>query len=421
MRSRLASASLASIACALGLGASCGACSVFSPSVGDLVTDGGAPDDGNAVDVPIDGLTPDLVMQFHVGDDLFDMPLGEPDGLGPLYTDTACGACHEGAARGPGFVQKMTVVLPDGITPALDQSELAFGHTIRPLRAAGAKTPIVQPNDPAVKVSIRVGPPVLGRGYMEAVQDSEIQRVEAEQAARADTIHGRINQVAYASEPNPDTRFHMHKKGESVIGRFGTKAQIATLDDFTADALQGDMGITSTLRPRELPNPDGLTDDLKPGIDETADEVNARAMYLRLLAIPRRKTDAAGAALFDRAKCSACHVPSMKTRPDYPIALLANMEAPIYTDMLLHDMGPGLADGMADGVDGDAHSREWRTAPLIGLRFDKRYLHDNRAPTIEDAILAHDSLRSQASESVQLYRALTAADRATLLTFVGAL
>src|SRR5262249_52943988 len=160
---------------------------------------------------------------------------------------------------------------------------------------------------------------------------------------------------------------------------------IATLDEFTADALQGDMGITSPLRPIEFANPDGLTDDLKPGVDVTAESVNARATYMRLIAIPRR-TGLADAAkeLFDEVKCSACHVPSLKTRADYPLPLLAGIDAPIFTDLLLHDMGDELADGM---VDGEAASRDWRTSPLIGLRFNKTFLHDGRAHSIEEAIL----------------------------------
>src|SRR5204862_462561 len=82
--------------------------------------------------------------------------------------------------------------------------------------------------------------------------DAEIERVAAEEAGRDDGTHGRINHVVYASESNPDTRYHRHAKGDVVIGRFGLKARIGTLDDFTADALQGDMGITNPLRPGEL-------------------------------------------------------------------------------------------------------------------------------------------------------------------------
>jgi CxxC motif-containing protein (DUF1111 family) len=305
---------------------------------------------GDPFDVPVDGVNREQVRAFDEGDALFGLQLREYDGLGPLYTRTSCGACHQEGARGPGFVQKMTVVEADGVTAAADQSKLPFGHTVHPLLAAGAITPVVPPpGDPAIKVTTRVGPSVLGRGYMEAIADSEIERVAREQSAREDGIHGRINVTTYASEPNPDVTFHQHQPGDVVIGRFGVKARVATLDEFTADALQGDMGITSPLRPTEVPNPDGLVDDRKPGVDVTIDSVNARANYLRLIAIPRRpKPSAEQEELFARAQCSACHAPHMATRADYPIALLAGVDAPVFTDLLLHDMGTALADGAAD-------------------------------------------------------------------------
>jgi CxxC motif-containing protein (DUF1111 family) len=374
---------------------------------------------GDPFDVPIDGVTADERDAFFEGDALFEVALREADGLGPLYTRTACGACHEAGLRGAGSVQKMAVVLADGVTTSPDQSLLTWGNTVHPLLAAGAVTPILPPDDPSVRVTVRVGPPILGRGYLEAVLDSEILRVEAEQAERADAIHGRANRVVYPSEANPDPTFNSHQKGDMVIGRFGLKARQATLDDFTADALQGDMGITSPLRPEEFQNPDGLTDDLKHGLDATADDVNQRALYMRLTAIPRR-TDLteAGRALFDEAQCSACHVPTLKTRPDYPISVLAGIDAPIYTDMLLHAMGDELSDGL---IDGEAQSRDWRTAPLIGLRFNKTFLHDGRAQTIEDAILLHDGAGSEAAASISFYKALSAEDHDALLAFVSAL
>lgn len=378
----------------------------------------------DSFDVPLDGLEPDFLADFNDGDLLFSTPLRDADGLGPLYTRSACSSCHDSAVRGPGLVQKMSVVESDGVTPAADQSVLAYGHTLHPLTAGGGKTPILPPaDDPSVKVTQRFGPPVLGRGYMEAVSDDEIQRVEAEQAERDDGIHGVINWVTYASEANEDTRFHTHQKGDTVIGRFGLKARVATLDDFTADAFQGDMGITSPLRPTELKNPDDLSDDDKPGIDVSFDSVNKRANYVRGIAIPVRRTDAAGAALFETALCSVCHVPSLHTRADYPIAALADMDAPVYTDMLLHRMGDELADGLpADpSVDGQADSFEWRTAPLIGLRFDKTYLHDGRAKTIADAISLHRGTNSEANPAVDAFDALDADDQQTLVDFVAGL
>lgn len=383
--------------------------------------DGGAdaaPPMGDPFDVPIDGLDAQQLKIFFDGDDLFGVPLRDADGLGPLYIRTSCGGCHAEGIRGPGSVQKMSVVLQDGITTSPDQSKLPYGHTVHPLYTAGAKTPITAPNDPSVKVTIRVGPPILGRGYIEAIMDSEIQRVAAEQAKRTDAIHGKINHVIYTSEMSADTRFHTLKKGDMAIGRFGLKARIATIDDFTGDAAQGDMGITSPLRPNEIPNPDMLSDDLKPGVDITLDSLNLRANYMRLTAIPKRDITDQGRALFDQAKCSACHVPSMKTRADYPIKVIANIDAVVYTDVLIHDMGDALADGMTDG---EATSRYWRTAPLIGLRFNSTFMHDGRANSIDKAILAHEGNGSEANESVMIFKGLAQPQRDALLEFVGAL
>lgn len=375
---------------------------------------------GDPFDVPADGLTADDHETFRAGDGLFDLALRAGDGLGPLYTRTACSSCHASGVRGPGLVQKMVVVEADGITPAADQSKLPFGHTVHPLMAAGETTPILPPaDDPTVKVTIRLGPPILGRGYMEAVLDSEIERVAAAQAARTDGIHGRINHVLYSAQPNSDTRFHSHQPGDPVIGRFGLKARISSVDEFTADALQGDMGITSPLRPTEIANPDGLTDDLNPGVDVSMDSVNSRAVYVRMTAIPARaKVDARGGQLFEQAQCSACHVATMHTRADYPLAPLADIDAPIYTDMLLHDLGDDRADGVAEG---EATGRDWRTAPLIGLRFNTTLMHDGIAANVEEAIQAHAGNGSEANGSVAAFEALTADERDLLIQFVESL
>src|SRR5262249_4724024 len=101
-----------------------------------------------------------------------------------------------------------------------------------------------------------------------------------------------------------------------------------------------------------------------------------------------------------------------------PIALLAGIDAPVYTDLLLHDMGDDLADGMEDE---GARSRDWKTAPLIGLRHEKAFLHDGRAPTIEQAVLLHEGPGSEANQVIAAFRALTPADKSELLSFVGSL
>lgn len=372
---------------------------------------------GDPFDVPVDGATAAEVTLFHEGDGFFDAPFSEAEGLGPLFIRKSCGACHVEAARGPGLVQKVALVEADGVTPSADQSRLPFGHTIRLGLSAGATRPIEAPKESGVKVSIRIGPPVLGRGYMEAVADSEIERVAAEQAQRGDGIRGRVNYVRYASEGSADEAFHRFQKGQRVIGRFGLKARVATLDDFSADAYQGDMGITSALRPEEPPNPEGLRDDAKAGVDLDREAVRKTAGYLRLIGIPRRSgLSEQGAALFREAQCAACHVPTLRTRADYPIAAIAGKDAPLFTDLLVHRLGSDLADGLAEGE--AAASWSWRTAPLIGLRFNTALLHDGRAATVDEAILAHDGEGSEAADSVRRYRALGAAERATLIDYV---
>ncbi|MCC6646354.1 MAG: hypothetical protein IT374_12380 [Polyangiaceae bacterium] len=387
----------------VGFLAGCGGADDPAPTAAPLTV---VADDRS--DVPIAGLPAEWRDRFLLGDALFDQTNGEAGGLGPLFIRSSCGACHALDSRGPGFVEKF---------PATTGVELPYGVTRRPFATAGAKTPIETP--PGVAATVRLPPPVFGRGYVEAIEESEILRVEAEQAARTDGIRGRAHRLTYASELSADPLFSTLTKGASAIGRFGLKARVPTLDDFAADAYQGDMGLTSPLRPTELPNPDGLTDDDKPGVDLSLETISEVAAYMRLLAIPKRPApDARGAALFAQADCAVCHVPTLRTRADWPVPAQAGIDAPVYTDLLLHDMGDGLADGVTDLAAGP---RDWKTPPLMGLRLQRALLHDGRAKTVEDAIAAHDSEGSEARGSAQKFRALSGDDRAALLTFVSSL
>lgn len=379
----------------------------------------GEPDAGstliNASDVPIDGLPAEDVAGFDDGDGLFDLPFRPADGVGPLFIRSACSACHAEGSRGPGLVQKFAIVEADDVTPAADQSALTWGHTMRQGLAAGATTGITPPDMPGIKLTLRIGPPVLGRGYVEAVDDAELLRLEAEQAARSDGIHGMVNRAPYDSVPAPGA-FRGFQTGQIVIGKLGLKSRIATLDDFTADAFQGDMGLTTPMRPHELINPDGLADDLRAGVDLVQDRVDRIAFYLRRIAIPRRVgLTEHGAALFAQTSCAVCHVPALKTRADFPVKAIAGRDAAIFSDLLLHDMGTALADG---NTDGNARSTQWRTAPLIGLRFEQTYLHDGRALSVEQAVLAHDG---EARGARDAFQALSATDQRSLIDYVEAL
>jgi CxxC motif-containing protein (DUF1111 family) len=387
------------------------------------VADAGSLPNPNPGPTPLNNATVEQKNVFARGDRLFEVPFRAADGLGPLYIRTSCESCHAADARGSGLVGKMVVVEADGWTTSADQSALPWGHTQRPFVTAGAMTPLEPPQgSPSVRFTLRLPPAVFGRGYMEAVDDKEIERMEAQAATRTDGIAGRINRLTYQSEFNPDSRFFSFEKGQSgLIGRFGLKGRVATLDDFTADAFSGDMGLSSPLRPNEPENPDGRKDDLKTGVDLSLAQINDVADYMRLLEIPpRRNQSEAGKTLFAQMKCSVCHAPSLRTRADYPIAALANIDAPVYTDFLLHDMGAALSDGFG-GIDGQARSKEWKTAPLIGLRYFSSYLHDGRAKTVEQAVSMHAQPDSEARASLELFNALSPTDKSILLTFVQGL
>lgn len=384
--------------------------------------------------VPIDNLSADQLVEFSADRTAFYQKFAAVDGLGPLYTETSCGDCHMNASRGPGAATKMVVVEGDGLTALGDQSLLPFGNTEHPkvvTEIPGASTPILPPftgvvdggadaGSISIRITRRLGPSIVGRGYLDAVADSEIERMESQQATRTDGIHGRVNHVTFISQANPDATFDSHQPGDSVIGRFGMKARIATLDEFTADALQGDMGITSPMRPTEFKNPDGIADDLKAGVDVTADAMNARAAFVRLLAIPPRSQKAQnGQAWFGTCHCDVCHAETLRTRSDYPVPQLANIDAPIYTDMLIHDMGDNLADSVGGGNEGQAGPRDWRTPPLIGLRESVTYLHDGRSTTIADAIAQHGGPGSEAADSAACYSQLAPNIQQQLLDFLA--
>ena len=346
--------------------------------------------------LPFSTLNSDELDRFKQGDALFDATVRESDGLGPLYVRDACSACHVGDGRGPGLVTKV-VAIDRG--SAVAATLLPFGPTERPYTSAGAKIPLLAPQDPALTVVSRLPPAVFGRGYLEAIADRDLERLAKLAEERQGSARGRLNRL---------------KDGR--IGRFGIKARLATLADFAADALNGDMGVTSPLRPEEPAGPEGLRDDDKPGVDFTLEQVDLLRDYLRGLQIPERLAgERPGRALFELVQCGLCHVSSFTTSADYPIKSLSGVTAEVYTDLLLHDMGSSLADGLTEE---GAGPREFRTAPLMGLRFLPRLLHDGRAKTVEEAILAHGESDSEARDSVTSFRTLSAAERRALVKFV---
>jgi len=352
-------------------------------------------------DQPIDGATAEDQRLFDEGDRLFERVYRPSQGLGPVFIQSSCRACHGAGGRGPGSVTRMTFVADDGVSARADLAHrLPFGTTARPQRAAGATRGVIPPSvdgPERLLVSRRVGPAVFGRGWMEAVSDEAIAAEEARQSASGGAVSGRANRLT-----------------DGRIGRFGVKARVADLDTFSAEAFQGDMGLTSPRAPTEVANPDGLTDDLRPGLDLGDEVVRATADYVRRLAIPSRTgLGAEGRRRFEQAGCSGCHVPSMATRADFAVAAMAGREAALYSDLLLHDMGDALADGIAG--EGIATEREWRTAPLIGMRFFRSFLHDGRARSIEEAIRLHGG---EGAGAAAAFEAMSPSERAALVDFV---
>ncbi|UJR85891.1 di-heme oxidoredictase family protein [Sandaracinus amylolyticus] len=340
-------------------------------------------------DAPLAGLSAEELARFDEGDARFELPFREAQGLGPLYVHRACTSCHEDDARGPGAVRRI-------VRRGEDAPALPWGDVVRPRTTAGATIAVIAPVHPSIGEVVRLAPAVFARGLIEAIPDAAI---EANERAQRGVISGRVARLA-----------------DGRIGRFGHKARTATLDEFVADALLGDMGLTSPMRPEELPGPEGIRDDAKPGVDVSDEEIALLADYVRLLAMPRR--EARDARVFEAVGCATCHVPSTRTRDDHEVPALRAVDAAIYSDLLLHDMGDALADGIAEGA---ASGREWRTAPLVGVRHLRGLMHDGRARTVREAIDAHASEGSEANAVVERFRALGEDEQLALIAFVEAL
>lgn len=377
------------------VGAAAGSCRGPAEPGWTLVAD-------DPTDLPVRSLTPSQRDEFDRGDALFSRAFRASQGLGPVYIRASCAACHEDDGRGPGVVERHVSVEDDGFTPRADQALMPWGPVARPLFVEPA-TRGIDPPPPSKGYAIhrRIGPAVFGRGWFEAVDPAALRELELSEGRRG-RVRGRLARLE-----------------GGAIGLFGLKARVATLREFAADALRGDMGLTSSLRPDELPNPDALSDDQRPGPDVSDADLSALGAYVAALEIPRRDgANALGRSVFERAGCGWCHVPSLPTVADAPLAAMRSTRAQLYSDLLLHDMGVGLADGVAEGAAGP---RDWRTAPLMGLRFARSFLHDGRALTLDAAVRAHASDGSEAGESAALYLGLSATDRAALQAFLETL
>ena len=398
---------------------------------------------------------------FEVGDSFFEQnwvtaPASTTarDGLGPTMNALSCSSCHshDGRARPPenaedperGLLLRLSVPGPDGPV-----DEPSYGGQLQDRSILGVppegrigieyqditgtypdgteyslRSPAYSIQEPSfgplhleLMISPRIAPATIGMGLLEAIPEEDILALADQEDADGDGISGRANYVW-------DIR-----DGKLSLGRFGWKANQPTVEQQAAGAFLGDIGITSSLFPEEncpavqsicAKAPNGGEPEL------TEDRLEKVTIYTQTLAVPAmRNTEdedvKQGARLFVQSQCSACHTPRHETGDTHPLEPLRGQVIYPYTDLLLHDMGEGLADHRPDGL---ATGTEWRTPPLWGIGLVETvnghtfFLHDGRARNLEEAILWHDG---EAKESRDSFMSLTLEERNALLEFLGSL
>jgi CxxC motif-containing protein (DUF1111 family) len=367
--------------------------------------------DGLAFERPLRGLSEEELARFNRGFGLFARPVTVEEGLGPVFNDVSCGACHFAPPFGDAnlrFEVRFGLVVGGAFDPLTD-----LGGDLVQTRGIGKRGRVVfrgeRVPDEANVVTRRLTTPLFGAGLVEAVPDETLRQIAARQRDQGiDGVSGRPHPF-----PDPAT-------GRTSVARFGWKAVVATLEQFAAGAYLNEMGITNPGFPDEnCPQGDCalLRADPVPDPEDDGSDVAAFADYMRLLAPPPRgprdaETDE-GEGIFEAIGCAICHQPAMRSGPS-PIAALDRKLFRPYSDFLLHDMG-ALGDGIAEG---DASTREMRTAPLWGLRVRPRLLHDGRTTDLAEAILAHDGEGGSARDR---FAALDDAQRRALLAFLNSL
>lgn len=419
---------------------------VFEAAGGFTVTDATSKAFGLAAGAV---LQPEALARHRAGDAAFEAayvtaPAKVNPGLGPGFNGVSCIACHKGdgggrapedGSRSTGLLFRVSLPGPAGEAPVevpglgtQIQDRAVAGHVpeARPVTTyaeeavalAGGKTvslrrpkhelkDLAAPMPAGAMLSPRLAAPLIGLGLLEAVPESAYRAMEDPDDRDGDGISGRINWVA---EDGAGPR----------VGRFGWKANVVTLEAQVANAFQQDMGLTSSLRPHDATGAPDAPPELS---DATLADI---AFYLRTLGVPARRdagTDGArrGARLFEALSCAACHRPTLVTGDDAPLQALKHQVLHPYTDGLLHDMGPDLAD---DRPDFGASGREWRTPALWGLGLRKRVqghtdmLHDGRARNAQEAVLWHGGEARRAKDA---YVALTDAERSDLASFLDSL
>jgi CxxC motif-containing protein (DUF1111 family) len=365
------------------------------------------------LDGPVAGLNYEQNRQFLAGDVAFnDEIFTVQSGLGPTFVATSCGTCHAGDGKGHPF----TTLTRFG---QKDNTGNQFMHLGGPQLQNRALPGYLPEQIPAGATFSKFTPPAnTGLGFLELVADADILAMADPNDMNGDGISGQPNYmelphfVAPAANAIPQNGKYIH--------RFGKKAAAYNLLHQTVNAYNQDIGITSSFNPRDVYS--GL--DVDPEIsNQTVQNV---VFYLKTLKIPvqRNQQDAEviqGKNLFIQSGCEGCHKQTLKTGFS-TIAPLSNKIFHPYTDLLLHDMGPGLDDNYTEG---SATTAEWRTPALWGLGLAPNsqggsffLLHDGRAKSIEEAIQLHGG---EAAGSRSAFNKLTSAEKNTIIKFLKSL
>jgi CxxC motif-containing protein (DUF1111 family) len=362
---------------------------------------------------PLAGITPTEFSEFRLGlDDFTEVETAE-EGLGPAYNGTSCAVCHNvPVIGGSGVILEVRAGYRDdaGDHAGLNESGDTLIHLLS-TPSHGCQP--LMPDDVTV-IARRAPIPLFGAGLVEAIPDEALLALEDPFDRDRDGVSGRAAVILDIAT------------GRRRVGRFGWKAQHATLLAFGADAYRNEMGITNDLFPEEsafgvsaaqmrhcdpFPDPEDVRDPRsgRRGIDNFES-------FMRLLApVPRGAVDAAtqeGERLFAAIGCTGCHVPVLETGP-HPQPQFNRRRVELFSDLLLHDIGTG--DGIRQGA---AEANEIRTPALWGLRLRRPLLHDGSAVTIAEAIARH---AGEAALAQRGYRQLTPAEREQLLRFLRSL
>jgi CxxC motif-containing protein (DUF1111 family) len=365
-------------------------------------------------------LTSAQTLLFSKGNDQFFANRTAATGLGPYFVATSCGSCHSSDNRGHPF----TILTRFGQTDSTGNKFITQGG---PQLGAFCLPGYTPEQIPAGATSTRLIAPITGGvGYLEAVPDSAILAMAAANVNNPDGVRGHPN---YNTIPNYVTTLPgaIPRADGKYICRFGRKASGYNLFQQTANAYNHDMGITSTYMPFNPYNYLDQSPQTTPGTPEIDnDTFYSVVFYIQCLQTPiqRNATDATvqyGQALFVKIGCENCHKQTLTTGYS-PIQGLAYQTINPYTDLLVHDMGPGLDDGYTEG---NAKTSEWRTAPLWGLGLapgvqggSYYLLHDGRAHSIEQAIQMHGG---EAAVSAARFGKLSSQDQNAVVTFLKSL